>query len=287
MNYGEFAYPMEAYGLPSREELVDLRIWDSHYHGINRHDDVMFYANRFGIERVITLEAGGSRSTPATALVEKRHRDMLADPTSRMIGFIRVDPSDPQGSCAKMEKWIRNGPCIGIKFGHGYPGAVPPDHPNNDLIIRLARELKAVVNIHSWIKVGGEPRRITGGNNENEATPMTIAILAERYPDVSFICGHSGGDWELGARAIRARENVVFEFAGSDCHSGQCDYAVKVLGEDRVVWGAHGPSRSWATELSKVLDASLTRQQRMKVFGRNLRRICAPIMRDKGYPIDV
>ena len=66
-----------------------------------------------------------------------------------------------------------------------------------------------------------------------------------------LICGHSGGDWELGVRAVRARPNVFIEFSGSDPHSGQVDYTVAQLGADRLVWGGHGPSRSYSTELSE------------------------------------
>ena len=87
---------------------------------------------------------------------------------------------------------------------------------------------------------------------------MDVALLAERFPKVPLICGHSGGDWELGVRAVRQRPNVFIEFSGSDPHSGQVDYTVAQVGADRLVWGGHGPSRSYSTELSKVLDADLT-----------------------------
>ena len=56
---------------------------------------------------------------------------------------------------------------------------------------------------------------------------------------------------------------------------------------DRLVWGGHGPSRSYATELGKIFDADLSDRDRMKILGGNLRRICAPIFRKKGIKIDV
>ena len=114
---------------------------------------------------------------------------------------------------------------------------------------------------------------------------MDVALLAERFPAVPLICGHSGGDWELGVRAVRRFENVHIEFSGSDPHSGQVDYTVRELGAGRLVWGGHGPSRSYSTELSKVLDADLTHDERLQVFGGNLRRIAAPIFRRKGYKL--
>ena len=52
-----------------------------------------------------------------------------------------------------MEKWIRHGPCIGIKYYGGNPAGVVCSHPGNDAIIRLAAELNAVIYIHTWTKV--------------------------------------------------------------------------------------------------------------------------------------
>ena len=87
-------------------------------------------------------------------------------------------------------------------------------------------------------------------------------------------------------RAVQSRPNVLIEFSGSDPHSGQLDFTVAQVGVDRLVWGGHGPTRSYSTELSKVLDADLNDAQQRQIFGGNLRRIAAPIFRRKGYPLD-
>ena len=152
--------------------------------------------------------------------------------------------------------------------------------------MRLAAELDVHVYVHTWLKVGGTPRLPGGGNGPSESTPMDLARLAQRFPQVTMICGHSGGDWELGVRAIRPFRNVLLEFAGSDPHSGMVEYAINELGVDRLVWGGHGPSRSYATELGKVLDADISKADRMKIFGANLRRITASIFRKKGIEIE-
>ncbi|MBI4622879.1 MAG: amidohydrolase family protein [Verrucomicrobia bacterium] len=114
-----------------------------------------------------------------------------------------------------------------------------------------------------------------------------MAKLAQRFPNVPIICGHSGGDWELGVRAIRPVKNVLFEFAGSDPHSGAVEYAIKEVGVNRIVWGGHGPSRSYATELGKIFDADISRADRMKIFGGNFRRMAADIFRRKGMKIEL
>ena len=51
-----FALNPADYGLPTREELRKLRIWDMHYHGLwegnlRKHEETMVYVERMGIER--------------------------------------------------------------------------------------------------------------------------------------------------------------------------------------------------------------------------------------------
>ncbi|MGC1244449.1 MAG: amidohydrolase family protein [Chryseosolibacter sp.] len=289
----QFALDPRNYGIPDRQQLVDLRIWDSHYHGfltgsdpIKQHHEMMFYVERMGIERAISVDIGGTLQDPIDPMPhDKEQLEILKRNKDKISGIIPIDPGFPDESCAKMEKWIRNGPCIGIKYVGGNKLGITCDHPNNDKIIRLAAALNAVIYVHTWIKVGGTPRYPGGANLPGESTPMNLAVLAQRFPDVRMICGHSGGDWELGARAIRPYENVFFEFSGADPQSGSVDYAVNELGADRIVWGGHGPSRSFSTELSKVLDASISHADRMKIFGGNYRRLAADIFRKKGIAI--
>jgi predicted TIM-barrel fold metal-dependent hydrolase len=291
-NTSDFALNPSDYGVPSRDELVKLRIWDIHYHGftgadpLRQHAETMRYVERMGIERVFSLEIGGHLDKPfAPTGIEDRQREILEQQGSRVSGLTCVDPADPDRSVEKMVKWIRNGPCVGIKYAGHDRHALRCNHPNNDPIISLAGDLNAMIYIHSWLKVGGDPRRPGGGNGAGEATPMDVVELARRFPEVPVICGHTGGDWELGIRAVRPQKNVYLEFAGSDSHSGAVDLAVKELGAERIVWGGHTPSRSYATELAKVLDADLTQEQRMLILGGNLRRIAGPIFKKKGYKI--
>jgi predicted TIM-barrel fold metal-dependent hydrolase len=291
----EFAIDPAAYGLPTRDELVSYRIWDNHFHGfltngnpIEQYEHNQFFVERMGIERSISQDIGGTLDNPYDpypyddAILKILERDK-----DRLSGRTPIDPTFPDKACAKIEKWIRDGPCIGIKYPGGIKHGVRCSHPNNDPIMRLARDLGVHAYIHTWLKVGGNPRLPGGDNLETESTPMDVAELAKRFPDVPLICGHTGGDWELGVRAIRPHKNVLIEFAGSDPHSGMVDYAIRELGIDRLVWGGHGPSRSYATELGKVLDADISKRDRMKIFGGNLRRICAPIFQKKGLKLDV
>jgi hypothetical protein len=293
-NPREFALDPAAYGLPTRDDLVKLRIWDMHYHGLwegslEQHKMTLFYVERMGIERMLSLDIAGNPRDPLgleiSAEKKREIRRFLEENSDRVSGLIPIDPSDPVASCRKIEEWVADGPCIGIKYYGGNPGGVVCSHANSDPIIRMATELNCVIYIHTWLQVGGEPRFPGGGNVPGESTPQDVALLARRFPDVPLVCGHSGGNWELGVRAVRPLKNVYIEFSGSDPHSGQVDFTVAEVGAERLVWGGHGPSRSYSTELSKVFDADLTNEQRMQIFGGNLRRIAELIFRKKGYKL--
>jgi uncharacterized protein len=281
-----FSFDPGQFGLPARDELVNLRIWDLHYHGINDHEHVMKYVNRMGIERVFSLDIARvwGRSAEAEAINERDHK-LLSNNKDHLAGLIRIDPSRVNESLERMREWIQNGPAVGIKYANRNQENINCSHPNNDPVIELADQLNAVIYIHTWILVGGVPRTIDGGMKTGESTPMDVAELAGRFPDVTLICGHQGGDWEPGIRAIRPHENVMLEFSGGDPESGAVDFAVQEIGADRIVWGGHLPSRSYANELSKVFDADLTHVEREKIFGANLRQIAVPIMQEKGYDV--
>ncbi|HUF09402.1 MAG TPA: hypothetical protein VMO47_08790, partial [Rhodothermales bacterium] len=187
VNPRQFALNPADYGLPTRDELVKLRIWDLHYHGLwegdlHRHEETLFYVDRMGIERMLSLDIAGSPRDPlgtSLSAEQKREiREFLENNTDRVSGLIPIDPSQPAASCRKIEEWVRNGPCIGIKYYGGNPGGICCSHPNNDRVIRLAAELNALVYIHTWMKVGGEPRRPGGDNIAGESTPRDVALLA-------------------------------------------------------------------------------------------------------------
>lgn len=251
-----------------------------------QNDGMLRYATRMGIERLISLDIGGTLDRPLDLQVhDEAKRRYLEENASFFSGIIAIDPGFPAQSLQKMEDWIEEGPCIGIKYAGGNQGGITCDHPNNDLIIEKAHSLGAVIYIHTWIKTAsGEGY---GSNNKSgESTPWQVAKLAQRFPDATFICGHAGGDWELGIRSIRSTENVFLEFAGSDPQSGGVDLAANELGTDRLVWGGHGPGRSYATELAKVLEANLSEEERTKVFGANYRHLAKEIFASKGIIIE-
>ena len=88
----------------------------------------------------------------------------------------------------------------------------------------------------------------------------------------------AGGEWEKGIRAVRDSPNILVETSGFDATAGFIEMAVRELGEDRIVWGSHLPSRSLGTELGKVVGANVPEEAKKKILGENYRKL----LRDTG-----
>lgn len=259
-------------------------IWDLHCHlsGVpgrtpdERMAQLIEYADRLGIERICVYMGMNWSYDPAPDDLRKQNDEVLQALSHwhhRAFGFAYVSPNHVDVSLEEIERCIAKGPMVGIKLWV----AARADVAAIDPIIRRAHELKAVIFQHTWWKAVG----LLPG----ESTPMEVAALAARHPDVPLICGHTGGDWERGVRAIRAHRNVSVDLAGSDPTAGITEMAVRELGAERVIYGSDAGGRSFASQLGKVYGAALSERERKLILGENLKRMLAPILQEKGIKV--
>ncbi|WP_164103302.1 amidohydrolase family protein [Candidatus Laterigemmans baculatus] len=259
-------------------------IWDLHCHlsGVagqtpgERIARLLDYADRMGVERLCFF-MGMQWSTDPTPDDFRRENDEVLEAISghpnRCYGFVYLNPKHEQESLDELERCIANGPMVGVKLWT----AERCSEQSLDALVRRAGELKALIYQHTWLKVGG--------NLAGESTPTDIAILAARHPEVSLVCGHTGGDWERGIRAVRNSPNVSVGIGGSDPTAGMVEMAVRELGAERVIYGSDIGGRSFASQLGKVYGAEIRPTDRTQILGGNLKRLLTPIFRDKGYAL--
>ena len=256
-------------------------IWDAHTHldGVpgktpeERMAQLLKFADRVGIERVCVFMGMTWSYDPSPDDMRRQNDDVLAAVQrwhDRAFGFVYLNPNHVEASLAELDRCVRDGPMVGVKLWV----ARHCNTPELDPIVARATELKAVVLQHAYIKATG--------NLPGESTPMELAELARRHPEASFICAHTGADWELGIRAIRACKNVCAELCGSDPTAGFAEMAVRELGAERVLYGSDAGGRSFASQLAKVLGASIPDDAKRLILGENLRRLLTPILRQKG-----
>jgi predicted TIM-barrel fold metal-dependent hydrolase len=230
-------------------------------------------ADRMGIARLVMSMGSRFSYEPSPDEFRKQNDELLEAITHwhhRVFPLCYINPKFPRESLAEIDRLIANGPCVGIKLWVAHRC-----HSEElDPVIRRCHELQALIFQHTWFKANG--------NSAGESTPMELAELAARHPQTPIILGHSGGDWEIGIRAVRGLNNVSVETAGFDPTAGMVEMAVRELGAERVIYGSDAPGRSFASQIAKVESAKLTPAERQAIFAGNLRRLLTPILQRKG-----
>jgi hypothetical protein len=261
-----------------------MDIWDLHCHldGVPgatpeaRIGTLLEYADRMGIARLCLFMGMEFSYDPSPVKMRQENDEALralrAHP-DRVFGFVYLNPKHTQASLDELNRCVRDGPMVGVKLWV----ARHCNADELDPVIARATELRALVFQHTWIKITG--------NLPGESTPMELAELAARHPDANLVCGHTGGDWEAGIRAIRPHGNVCADLAGGDPTAGFTEMAVRELGAERVLYGSDVGGRSFASQLAKVYGAEIPDGAKRLILGGNLKRLLRPILKAKGVRV--
>ena len=180
--------------------------------------------------------------------------------------MIQLNANDVAASLDALNRWLRDGPMIGVYFRGGGVGSLTCTHPNFHPLIERIAELRGVIMQHTWFVTGGK-------QSPGSSTPSELAELAAKYPEQKFVCAHAGGEWQRGIRAVQSSPNILVETSGFDASAGFIEMAVRELGADRVVFGSHLPSRSLGTELSKIIAAEISEADKRLILGENFRKL--------------
>ena len=266
-----------------------MKIWDLHCHlpssrvpgdGLGEQmDNALEIAHRVDIDRLCVFLRTDDDGGPS----HQEIREALERRRGRIFGFVWADLEQTQQAIDKLDRWIDDGPMVGLKLGGGSGIA---DKPAYAPVFERAVELQAVIFQHTWIKLGGDPPHPGGGNFSKESMPHHLVEVASRYPDYPFICGHTGGDWELGIRTIRDHENIYAGIGGGFPTTGYVEMAVRELGAERVLYGSDITGRSFGTQVAKVLGARLPDEEKQLICHDNLHRLMQPILDRKGISLD-
>jgi len=231
------------------------------------------FMDRMKIERVMLSLGHTLVENPSTQQLREQNDQVIRAIQrwpDRALGFAYLNPNHLAFSLQEFDRCVRDGPMVAVKLWV----AKRCSAPELDAIVERAEAMKAVILQHCWFKVNG--------NLPGESTSLDLVKLALRHPKAMFIDAHTGGDWELGIRAIQPVRNIATCVAGFDPTSGVVEMAVRELGASRVIFGSDGAGRSFASQLAKVIGAEIPDSARNMIFGENLRQMLMPILRAKG-----
>jgi predicted TIM-barrel fold metal-dependent hydrolase len=271
------------------DEDTDREIWDGHVHLTGqshlpnppgtvegRVDQLLKYADRVGVAKLVVHIGSVIVPNPSREAVRQRNGEVMkavAYAPRRLLGFAYLNPQHGEECLRELDRCVRDGPMVGVKL----LVEMRCNRPELDPLVRRAMELKAPILQHTYWNAAG--------NRPEESTPGELAALAARHPDASFICAHTGGEWERGIRALRTSNNVLAEISGGDPMAGFVEMAVRELGPERVSFGTDPGGRSFGSQLAKVYSADVSESAKRLILGGNLRRLLRPILAQKGMKL--
>jgi len=201
-------------------------------------------------------------------------RSMKAHP-DRFIGMMVLNPTFQKESLEEIDRCIDAGM---VGTGELY-NQVKINDPSYYPIIEKFIDLKMIIHMHS--AVGYSRVKLMESEPKNISLPEDFVEIAQRYPEAMFQYAHIGGgiDWENSCKILKDSTNVYVDVSGSNNPANMIDFAMKYIGEDRLLFGC---DNSYYQGVGRMLSAKLTEAQRRKIFFDNYNNI----LRKSGNHVD-
>ncbi len=188
---------------------------------------------------------------------------VVAAHPNQFIGFARTDPNEP---CAAEEirRAVKNLGLKGLKL-----------HPRSQLF--NASDTRVIPVLEECVKL--KIPVLFHSGYAYTPIPPTIAQVADLFPELVILMGHMGCSEVCtptgvneAIRVARRNDNVYLET--SRVMMTSCiNHAVRVIGEERVVFGSDTPYGSQSDEIAAILSSKLPESSLSHVFYRNLARL--------------
>lgn len=100
-----------------------------------------------------------------------------------------------------------------------------------------------------------------------------IRELAKRYPQISWICGHSPGPRDEYVAIANDLPNVYIEICCSMAPYGLVEYYIKNAGADKVLYGSDCAFNNAAYSLGRIAFLNIPEEDKHKVLYKNAEKI--------------
>jgi hypothetical protein len=225
-------------------------------------------ADRAGVDRLILCSLGREWMVfPDAATLEQANADIvevLERYPDRLMGLVYLSADDVALGLEHLNRYIANGPCVGVKLWVSQLADDPRMDPLFDRIV----ELDVPVLQHTWFKATG--------NLEKESTAWHCVNRAELHPGLKMWLAHAGGQWEETARIIAPYPNLCVDISGGEPEAGVVDCLLRHIGPERIFFGSDIPGRSLIVQMSKVLSAEIPDGWKEMILGENILRWVRP-----------
>lgn len=241
--------------------IIDMHthIWGGRY---DQHAKALLTnCERYGIDKVFV--SGLIRQYSPEEEVKSQNEDIVRfkrENPDVAEGYVYVNPRHAN-ALDVLRQGIEQDGMIGMKLWI----ATYCDDPSVFPLIEQCIEYDVPILLHAFYKAVGQ--------YPDESVGTHVAELAKRYPQAKLIMAHLGGNHYHGIKAIRDYPNVVTDISGSLFRREEVDYAVRLLGAERVLFGSDMPGCSYITNYGQVEEADLTPEERQLIYAGNTMRL--------------
>jgi predicted TIM-barrel fold metal-dependent hydrolase len=206
----------------------------------------------------LALFAPNVGNRPAIEAV-RRHPD-------RLRAYCLVNPNYPEN----LERDLASFPehrdvYVGFKFLPDYHQVALTD-PRCRPAWEYADRHELLVLTHTW-----------GGSAYDG--PEVVRQVAERYPHVKLLLGHSfHDDWDAAVRMAQDLANVYLELTAVFDDRGVLEKFVREAGSERLLFGTDLPWFDPHQAIGALLSADITDDDRHNICHRNAEKLLAPFL---------
>jgi len=174
------------------------------------------------------------------------------------------DPRRAEEDLRILKTVIRRKGLKGIKIHPAFNG-ISADDDRYDSVWKAAADHNLPIVAHTWSESEYNPSQVL-------ASPRKFRVFVERYPNVRFVLGHSGGRGSGRLEAVLLAEefeNVYMDFAG-DIYC--LDYFKEMTSRDltdKILFGSDYPWIDPRSHLTRVFLAEIGNEAKRKILSEN------------------
>ena len=211
---------------------------------------------RCGIESIILSPhdalSGDSREGNRQML------DAVTRYPGRVYGYCTINPNFPEEIPGEMDRYLGKPGVVGFKI-HPSMHAYPADGDRYRPVWERANQDKLMVLSHTWGVSGG-------------CGAADMRKIAERYPDVRLILGHSCyGAWEEAIALAEAFPNVYLELTAAYHVYGLLEWMCRKAGSHKVLFGTDYPWFDPMVAIGCVVFAHIAEDEMRNILYDNAR----------------
>lgn len=247
--------------------VIDLHAHYGHFGGIYmpNHDPEQMIAtmDRCGVEIIV--------SSGHTALVDmvRGNAEIMGiteNYPGRWYAYLTFNPNYPELGRTELENYEAHRTAVGLKFhpsSHQYPITEEAYRP----ALEFAAARRLIVLTHTW------------GNSAYDR-PDLLAQVAERYPEVTFLAGHSGhGQFNECMEVARRHANVYLELTAAYAVHGVIRRMVETVGAHKIVFGCDLPWFDPHYAIGCIVMAHISENARRAILRENALRLLEDVKR--------